>query len=163
MAIGKVNTPSVDFNAGKVCDHLSAAKLNSQSATDLAPVTLHIPICTGEYDAAQCIQNVRPIACFWISIHPFSHFYSKILPLQAFTIHDLESRSTHIHRRLPSLGISLSMHHQTYSNALVPLFTCKPNCPLTPSPSSPSTLAIHLNTEHDTPAAYPCLNLPSMC
>lgn len=68
---------SVDLYAGKykVCDHLSAAKLKTHSAIDLAWIILHIPTGISGHDATQCTQNFHPRTSLLTFTHlsPFLH------------------------------------------------------------------------------------------
>lgn len=72
---------SVDLYAGKykVCDHLSAAKLKSHSAIDLALIILHIPTGISGIDATQCTQNFHPRTSLLTFTH-LSPFLHKALP-----------------------------------------------------------------------------------
>ena len=142
-------------NIYEVCDHLSAAKLNSRSAIDLAPIILHIPTCISGDDATQCTLNFHLRTSFaYLHTHTHTHtypcFYTKLFPLQAFTTHSLNSRSTHIYALSVSLLACRDQPLQMHLSPYVPQT-------ITHHPLHRHLLSLLSNShfKHHTPAASP--------
>lgn len=112
------------MQANKVCDHLSAAKLNSHSAN--WPCSNHSAHSNVRWPSC-ALENLPPHALLLCSpTYPhLDSFIQSPPPADIYNSWPGKQKHTHTHTPLPSQ--SLSQHAETSSNALVSRFLSKPN------------------------------------
>lgn len=128
QAIGKANTPSVDFKCWQSLWSLKCCK----AELAVSGLTLIQSLGTSRHVHVNhsAFKTPDPVACFrGIILPPFAIFFnSKLFPLLGiYSSRPGTQKHTLTHTLVCPLGIFLSMQHWTNSDALVPWFPCKPN------------------------------------